>query len=400
MGGATRRDLLVATRLARATVESRLDKLVANGFVVSREVATAAGRPPQMFQFNESGGYLVCIHMGSTQTQLGITDLGANLLAHTTVDIDLSMGPGVALGKVGSLLRQLLRREQFDPRLVLGVGVGVPSAVELTGRMVHLPFDGQSTAAWSDMVIAQEIRAFLPALGIGTVPVQVDKDANNMALGEWRESWPEVRDMVVMKVGMSISCGIVANSEIVRGAYGLAGDLAHIPEPASEVACLCGQRGCAAAVASGRGIAKLLGPLPEPIRTSRDLVRLQRSGAPAVADLMTQAGQRLGVLIGAAIATLNPQLVVVGGNLAQNNPVLVDEIRAVAMSRIPALTAAGTRIVAAEISEQSGLYGAAHLALRRVLDPAAVDRAVDRGVQLRVSQAAWVRKGGVPAVRS
>lgn len=389
MGGATRRDLMRATHLARATVDSRLDTLSSHGFVVSREVVGTTGRPPQMFQFNGAGGYLFCIDMGSSHTRLGISDLGGRLVAETSVDLDLAMGPGVALGKVGTLLRDMIRTERIDPRLVMGVGVGVPSPVELTGHMVRLPFDGQASvvAPWTDMVISREIRAFLPALGVGDVPVEVDKDANNMAVGEWRTSWPEVRDLIVLKVGMTLSCGIVANSDIVRGAIGVAGDLGHIPDSASDVLCRCGQRGCAEATASGRGIVRLLGPAAESVRTSRELVRLQRSGRQDVVDLMKQAGHRLGVLVGSAISTLNPQLVVVGGNLAEENDLLLDEIRSVALARVHPLTAATTSIIGSRISDEAGLYGAAHLALRQVLDPASVDLAIDQGRRLSVKQA-------------
>lgn len=389
MGGATRRDLLEATNLARATVESRLDTLVSRGFVVSRAAPSAAGRPPQVFHFNESGGYVACVDMGSTQTRLGFTDLGARLVAHRTVDLDLSMGPGVALGKVGTLLREMIRRERLDPRLVMGLGVGVPSHVELTGRMARVPFDGQPNvlAPWSDMVIAQEIRAFLPALGISPVPVAVDKDANIMALGEWRQTWPEVRDLIVLKVGTSISCGIIANADIVRGAIGMAGDLGHIPDPTSEAVCFCGQRGCAEAVASGRALTAQLGPSAGMISTSKDLVRLLETGRDDVAEVMQRAGRRLGALIGTAVATLNPQLVVVGGNLAEGNPLLVDEIRSVALAGMHPLTATSTRIVSSRLSAQGGIYGAAHLALRQVLAPMNVDLLIAQGGRLRADRA-------------
>ena len=99
---------------------------------------------------------------------------------------------------------------------------------------------------------------------------------------------------------------------------------------------------------------------------------------------MKDAGHRLGVLIGTAIATLNPQLVVIGGNLAEANSLLLDEIRSVALSRVHPLTASSTTILGSRISDQAGLYGAAHLALRRVLDPASVDVAVSRGRTLSV----------------
>ncbi|MCU0263226.1 MAG: ROK family transcriptional regulator [Candidatus Nanopelagicales bacterium] len=385
MGGATRKELQQATHLARATLESRLDRLEAQGYIVPRGAPSAAGRPPQVFHFNAAGGYLICIDMDVSSTRLGITDLDANLIAHRSVELDLGMGPGVALGKLGTILRDMIRHARIEPKVVMGVGVGVPSHVLVSGRMARPPFRGPASLPWTDMIVSEEIQAFLPALGIGAVPVLVDNGANTMALGVWRTSWPEVRDMIVLRVDMSTSFGIVANSEIVRGAIGLAGDLGHIPNQDSEIACTCGQRGCTVAIASGRGIAGSLGTTVEPpIRTSEDLLRLLRSGRDDVAELTKRAGRLLGVLVGDTIATLNPQIVVVGGGLVQDDTVLLDELRAVVPSRIHPIAASTTSIVATPISEEGGLYGAAHLALRHTLSPAYVDRAIGQGVSLAV----------------
>lgn len=382
-GEVTRRDLIDMTGFARATVETRLDGLLGSGLIVeSARQGGAGGRPPKVFSFNESAGYLLSVVVGVSHTRIGVCDLGCRVVAHEDLDVDMAAGPGVVLGSVGTRLRRLLEHCAIDPSTVLGVGVGVPSTVELGGRMARPPERGSLSdlgGQWADVVFAREIMAFLPGLGVQGVPVVVDKDANIMALGEWRTTWPDVRDLIVFKVGTTLACGIVANARVVRGVGGLAGDLGHVPDPTSDVRCRCGQFGCAEAVASGEAIRRALGKRGEALTRSRDIIDLLRAGDPEVAEHVVRAGRRLGGVIGDAIATLNPELVVVGGTLAEDNPLLIDSIRSVAASRVHPLAAASTQIVSSTIKDDAGLIGAAELALEEALDPAVVDSMVASG---------------------
>ncbi|GAB76937.1 Sugar kinase of the NBD/HSP70 family, may contain an N-terminal HTH domain [Austwickia chelonae] len=382
-GGLTRRDLIDMTGFARATVESRLDALLGSGLIVERaRQGGSGGRPPKVFSFNEQAGYLLSVVLGSSHTRIGVSDLGCRTVALEDLDVDMSAGPGVVLGAVGTRLRRMLEQRGIEPRTVLGVGVGVPSPVELGGRMARPPERGGLSdlgGQWADVVIAREIMAFLPGLGVEAVPVVVDKDANIMALGEWRTTWPDVRDLIVFKVGITLACGIVANACVVRGVGGIAGDLGHVPDPASDVRCRCGQSGCAEAVASGEAIRRALGERGRGLKRGRDIVELLHAGDPEVAEHVVRAGRHIGRVIGDAISTLNPELVVVGGTLAEDNPLLIDSIRSVAASRVHPLAAASTQIVASTIKEDTGVIGAALLALEEALDPVVVDAMVGAG---------------------
>lgn len=381
----SRRDLIAATGLARATVESRVERLLASQWVVEREVESSTGRPPRALSFNHDGGFVLCLDIGSLQTRVGIADLGCNMVAATVMDMDITQGPGRVLGEAATALKRLLAHLNIPPELVLGVGVGVPSPVEVTGQMTRPPASGVSslTSAWESMSIAREILAFLPAMGIREVPVAVDKDANLMALGEWRTSWPGVRDLIVVKMGMHISCGIVANGRILRGAAGVAGDLEHIPNSDSPVICRCGQPGCLEATSSGQAISRDLGPAAAGIRQGRDIVVRMQAGDPPVRRLVLDAGRRIGAMLATAMSVLNPDLVVIGGSVAQDNPELLDELRSSALNRVQPVTAISARIVTSSIKKEAGLVGAAHLVLELVTEPAAVDAAIDAGVVLR-----------------
>jgi predicted NBD/HSP70 family sugar kinase len=296
------------------------------------------------------------------------------------LDLDIRTGPTPFLATVADAAARIL--EGIDPRLMLGVGLGLPSPVEWSGLMTRPPESEPTDTAWDSVVVADHIRAFLTNAGIGPVPIAVDKDANVMAIGEWCSTWPDARDLVALRVGMGVTSGILAGGTVVRGAAGVAGDIGHIPDPSSDQRCRCGQLGCADLTAAGRAIVAALGPRGSTITKPQDIVALANQNDPEVIELVRCSGTRLGNLIGDVIATLNPRFVVVGGELAYDNPLLLEQIRKVALSRVHPITAQSVQIVESAMKADAGLAGAAHLALREVIDPAAVDAAIERGVVL------------------
>lgn len=376
-GGGTRKDLIERTGLARATMEARLSELLATGFLVE-DVAptTGGGRPPRRVAFNPSGGHLVCVELGSRRSRIGISDLGGHLLATEGLDLDMDAGPGVLLGSIGTQLRALIARRGVDPGSVLGVGVGLPSPVELGGRMARPPSTGTGPleGQWADLIVGQEIAAFLPALGISAAaPVVVDKDANLMALGEWKSSWPQARDLIVVNVDIGLACGIVAGGQVVRGAAGMAGDLAHVPDPDSDVRCRCGEVGCAEVTASLAAIGRELGYTTDEREWADQIARSLQEGVPEVVAAVSRVGGRLGRVIAGAVATLNPRLVVVGGRLAGEQPLFVDVIREAAVARLHPLVAATTQVVGTSGKQDACLQGAAFVAREKALDPLLID---------------------------
>lgn len=377
-GDWTRARLVAESGLARSTVADRLAVLLATGLVTVAPGASTGGRPAELFRFNEQGGHLLVADIGGSHTRVGLTDLGATLLAVRDADLDVAAGPAQVLGFVCTSFAELLAETGVRAGSVRGVGLGVPSPVEFGGRLVRPPGGsgwGATGSPWDRTVVAEAVAARLGGTGVADVPVAVDKDANILTLGEHRTTWSQYDDVIVLKVGMSIGCGLVVGGRIARGSSGVAGDIGHIPDGLGPL-CRCGQRGCAEATASGAAIAAALATDGVPVRTSRDVVELARAGHPRAVELLEQAGHRLGTLVADAVSTLNPSLVVVGGNLAENNEPLLTAIREVVLARAHPYVTRHLQIVRSRIAADAGLIGAAHLVRDRVLAAEAVDAAV------------------------
>ncbi|GAA1842849.1 ROK family protein [Microbacterium koreense] len=340
---------------ARATVASRLDLLLSADLVKFDEfLRGTGGRPASRLVLNARRGVLLGADIGGSHTRVAVYDLHGETLAVSDHVIDVNDGPRSVLGLVGREFDLLVSSHGFAATDVLGIAIGLPGPIEqATGRVVRPP----TMRGWDGADVRGIFRRRYPR-----VPVAVDKDANIMAVGEYHALADPPPDVLLLKVGMGIGGGIIANGQVVRGGQGAAGDLGHLPRTGGAP-CRCGQDGCAEATAGGWAIAHELRAAGfSHVRTSQDIVDLVRDGQPTAVALLHRAGQRLGEVLSEAIGVLNPSVIVVGGNLAVANDDLLNVIRHQVATHSHPLATKGLRIELGVLGRDAGIRGAGRLA--------------------------------------
>jgi predicted NBD/HSP70 family sugar kinase len=362
----TRADLAASTGQARSTITTRVDQLLAAGLIApAGEASSTGGRPPTTFAFRPDARLVLAVDLGATHARLAVTDLASTVLAEAAPPLAIAAGPEVVLDWVVEHGRELLASTGRPLRDLASVGVGLPGPVEhSTGRPINPPI----MPAWDDV----DVRGLLAArLG---AEVLVDNDVNLMALGEHRTAWPDVDDMLFVKVATGIGSGIISDGRLRRGAQGAAGDIGHIAVPgAADVPCRCGNLGCLEAVASGRALAETLTAAGLPAANGADVVALVRSGDLAAGRAVRQAGREIGSVLAACVSLLNPSLVVIGGVVAEAGEHLIAGIREVVYQRSLPLATQHLRIVTSQARSQVGILGASAMAVDHVLSPGAID---------------------------
>ncbi|RMI13443.1 ROK family transcriptional regulator [Cellulomonas triticagri] len=367
----TRADLAAATGQARSTITARVDVLMAAELIApAGEASSTGGRPPTTFAFRPSARVVLAVDLGATHARLAVTDLASTVLASTEASIAIADGPEAVLGWIAEHGRALVASTGRPLDDLVSVGVGLPGPVEhSTGRPINPPI----MPSWDDA----DVRGILSD-ALGGPEVLVDNDVNLMALGEHRSAWPDVSDMLFVKVATGIGSGIISDGRLRRGAQGAAGDIGHIAVPgADDVPCRCGNLGCLEAVASGRAVAEHLRRAGLDAQTGADVVALVRSGDLAAGRAVRQAGRELGSVLAACVSLLNPSLVVIGGVVAEAGEHLIAGIREVVYQRSLPLATQHLRIVTSQARSQVGILGASAMAVDHVLSPAAVDRLLD-----------------------
>jgi predicted NBD/HSP70 family sugar kinase len=236
------------------------------------------------------------------------------------------------------------------------VGVGVPGIVEpASGRVrnaVNLGIAG----------VPVELGAHL-AEATGA-PVTVDNDVNAAALGT-AVSLDGVHDLAYLSVGTGIAAGFVLDGRLRRGRRGLTGEIGHVPVDRSGPPCHCGQRGCLEAVASGPAIARRW-PASNGEAPAVALVTAAGAGDPAAMALLDEVAGHLALAVTLVALTVDPDVVILGGGVAEAGPSLLAAVRA-ALGRRPETAVVGAgdlpeRIALVPSDLPVGAIGAAALA--------------------------------------
>ncbi|MFT4044726.1 MAG: ROK family protein [Gordonia sp. (in: high G+C Gram-positive bacteria)] len=367
----TKQDLIALTGLARSTVTARVDVLHDAGLIVAAgEAASSGGRPSVQLAFNASARVIVAIELTASRAHVGVCDLAGNVLATDASDISISAGPIAVLDWAVSashgLLRQLGRRSAD----VLGVGVGVPGPVEYsTGR----PSKPQIMPGWDGFDIPAYVSTRLAE------PVMVDNDVNLLAVGERAIHWPDVDDLLFVKVSTGIGAGIISGGQLQRGALGTAGDIGRVqvPRTANSTRDPRDERDLES-LASGSALAAELGTATRPLADVSALVAALRRGERDVIAAVRQSGRNIGEVVAIMVNVLNPSLIVVGGRLGVTGEELLAGIREVVYQRSTPLATQHLQIVQSAADTLGGLRGAAQIVLDSVLAPEHVDQAIDR----------------------
>jgi predicted NBD/HSP70 family sugar kinase len=368
-GTLTRAAVARHSGLSRATVNQRLDALITAGLLVAAgEEAPTRGRPAEHFAFNAGSGVLLVADMGATAMHTAVCDLSGTILEELAEPADITDGPDVILNVAHGLFEKMLSSSGRRAEEVRGIGIDVPGPVDIaTGQVVSPPI----MTGWDRYDIPGWFATRYDC------PVLVDKDANAMAFGENRAVHPDVANMLYLKVGTGVGSGIIANGQSYRGADGAAGDIGHNEIPVHDDAepplCRCGNTGCVEAYAGGWALVRDLRAQGHDISTVDHAVALVRAGDPTAVRLTRRAGRILGAALADAVSLLNPQVVVVGGQLALAEEQLFAGMREMIYGRSLPLATRHLQIVPTRLGQRAGVVGLTLLVADRIFDADRID---------------------------
>jgi predicted NBD/HSP70 family sugar kinase len=356
----TRAELAAATGLSRATVAARLDDLLESDLIRPFGDATSTGgRPPTQFALNRTGRLLLCADLGASHATIAISDLTGAVLAEHTESLDIALGPERVLRRVSEVADELLAGYGRAKESLLGVGLGLPGPVEFsTGRPSNPPI----MPGWHDYDVRGRVQEYVD------VPVLVDNDVNIMALGERAAHFPDVDNLLFVKVGTGLGGGVISGGRLQRGAQGIAGDIGHIRiSRVAEEPCLCGSVRCVARFAAGRAIAATMRSRGLDVSDHLEAVDLVRRGNLEAIAVVRQAGRDIGEMLHACISFANPSVIVIGGSLSGAGEHLIAGVREVVYAESTPLATEQLQIVASRAGARAGVIGAAVLATERLL---------------------------------
>lgn len=316
-----------------------------------------------------STGCVIGVDLGGSKLLAGAVDPALNVHHRATRPARGSDQSAVLDAVVGAVT-EVRDAIEGASGTVEAVGFGIPCLIDQKRRVavmaVNLPLAG---VPFADLMAE---RIGLPAF--------VDNDANAAMLAEWRYGAARgARDAAMLTLGTGIGGGLVAGGVLQRGSQGAGAELGHMVVKADGPQCQgnCPNRGCLEAMCSGtalaREAAKIARGRPDSglgralaggrVINGPLVTELAHDGDAAAIDAITLIGRWLGVGISNLVNMLNPDVVIVGGGVIAAGELLLQPARAEVAERALSPSKEHVRILPARFGAESGMLGAAALAL-------------------------------------
>jgi len=316
--------------------------------------------------------HALALDIGGTKIAAAIVSETGALIQRTQCPTLPAEGAEAVLGRAIALGRRVMSASPASAPVAAGVGTG--GQVDVADG--HIIYATPLLPRWSGLPLRQRLEE---AWGL---PVQVENDVNAAGLGESTHGAGRgQRHLLCVAVGTGIGGAIVLDGRIYHGATGLAGHLGHLSIDAIRGRrCGCGGIGCVEMYASGPAIeaawVKQVGPRrtrqwlacePKEVTVAKiaALAAGADEGSAPARQLLGQAGGYLGQAIASLLNVLDPQLVVIGGGVAQaGEPFFAGIRQAVRERAMPSVQQ--TPIVPAALGPDAALVGAAMAAFQRL----------------------------------
>lgn len=388
-GPATGTELMEATGLSRPSVHALCDHLIEMGWIQEIESRrsgdrSSPGRRARQYEFNATAGFVLGVDMGQNKATAMVTDLRGEVVGEDTRAFAHDIAAQDRLREAHHAMSAALGSAELDPSAVLALTLAVPGPVGPDG---HVVASADYLPGLAEIDLARAI-----GKGFGC-PVLVENDANLAVLGErWRGAAEGVDDVVELLAGERLGAGIYLGGNLVRGTSGAAGELKLLSMVegvgnTDGIGYLAREFG-AEVVKSARGPRSKVGRSalygavhgdPEAV-TAKTVFQAARTGDAVALQVVDRVVVRIARVLALLDTMLNPELIVIGGGVADAGDVLVPRLE----QQLATLIDLPPRVVTSTLGARAVVVGA----VRRALDHAERGLFGDPALSVRVSRPA------------
>jgi len=332
-GANTASEICTEVGISLPTVNSLLSDLMSSGEVIKQGRAESqGGRKPDLYRLAEDAFYVLSVDLSKFTINLCLYSCHNQPITEKECHKLVLNNERETFDRIADLTEAYLQKSGIPSEKIIAIGISMPGLVDAVGGVnyTYLRF-GRKTLLDSFEERFQK-KVFL------------ENDARAMTLAEFKFGPDHTHKNVLgVFVGWGIGLGIIIDGKIYRGSSGFAGEFSHSPIFENRnVTCSCGKKGCLEAVASGTAIVRMA---EEAIKIDSDsiLARMVRdhqgelepglvveaalAGDQRAITILSEAGLDLGRGISILIQLLNPDLIIIGGSVAEANQYLITPIQ-------------------------------------------------------------------------
>lgn len=354
----SRAALAKVTGLSKQTTSEVIDAFEQQGLVrpIGR-TSGGVGRTAVLYELSPEGGHVLGIDLGAGRLTVALADIAGRVLAEVDEPTD-SRGGAWAIDQVARLSDRLARDNHAHPSRIRSIVLATPGVVNPKSGGIEM---APNIAGLGHLNVVGLLGEKLGS------PVVFENDINLALLGEiWHGCAQDVGNVAFLALGTGVGLGLYVNGQLVRGENGAAGEIGYLPIGGDPLRAESRLQGCLEYQVGATGVVRRY---REAGGTDVDSVRqiFERAQAddPIAIVVIDETARLIGLAAATIIATVDPQLIVLGGSVGAR-PDFADKVARVLMQ----LATRPVEVRTSTLGRRAGVVGALSVALRRLHDDA------------------------------
>ena len=365
-GPISRAEIARRLHLSRPTASRIVDALEQAGLITrTGKSQPTGGRLGELYRFRNDAGYVLGMELGTREARVAIATLNGEIVSRMSRRLMLETRQSV-LPQLSALVTEAVSHFaeiSSSPTTILAIGVAVPGVVHLT------PVPGYVDAAniftgLNDRPLRSELEHLFG------VAVAMENDVNLAAIGECQFGRAQGhRNVVYLFVGRGIGAGIVSEGRLIKGSSQAAGEVGNMVIDRAHLYQGYGTRGCLESLASIDQLIAVTGSSGTSYASIEACCEQAFAGESQASDAVRTINEYLAIAIINLVAVIDPEMVVLGGDLAE-----LPHVETLFMQPIEQLIRRHIgdtpKLCLSQLQGDAALYGAVQAAIDVVLDAA------------------------------
>lgn len=363
-------DLSRQLKLSTPKINSLLVELAEEGLVKDLGRGdSSGGRRPNIYGLDKEGFYVLGITINVNRTIISIFNSNNEEVSGPHF-FPIRMQPDISIFyQVSEKLEQVIRESNIRREKILVAGFELPGLINLKEGINKTYFP--------------EIDNLFDELGkIFGIPVFFNHDAKVRTFAEQHFGLAkDKKNVLMLQADWGLGLGIIVNGKLYSGKSGYSGEFGHLPIVDNGVLCSCGKQGCLETVVSAIGISRMakdgIGAgknslISELVKNDLEkidisiVIQAANRGDQFAISLFAEVGFWLGRGIAYLVQIFNPELIIIGGRVAEASQFILAPIQQAIHTFSNHDISNNTEIKFSELGLKAGTMGAAAYALDKL----------------------------------
>jgi predicted NBD/HSP70 family sugar kinase len=364
-GETTIAKLCKETDFSIPTVTKIISELIEEGLIFEEgKIGTAGGRRPSQYGINPNACYYLGVEVKRNSISIGIQDFNNNFVKISEKISYTLENTRVSLTSLCSIINQFVDESGVIRSKIIG------ACINLSGRINSRSGYSYSYFFFEEKPLSEIIESQIH------IKTFIENDTRAMAYGEYNCGVVKnEKDVIFVNIGWGVGIGIICNGKLYYGKSGYSGEFGHSPIFDNEIICTCGKKGCLETEISGvalerkfkksleNGSTSILSGKKniEDITVEDILTAISKNEDTLAIEILEEIGSKMGRYLSMLINIFNPELVILGGTLAETDMYLRLPIRTTIHKYSLSLVNQDMELKMSTLGSRAGVIGACYI---------------------------------------